>query len=107
MLLAVITMPVVADDVDRWMCDLKDPNSIVRKAAAEALGKLNDTSAVEPLVELLDDEDPEVRAEAAASLGKLNDTRAVEPLIRLLDDKDIWVKEETIRSLCRLMILVP
>ena len=41
-LLAVFVIPVVADDADRWIQDLKDPSPSVREAAADALWKLND-----------------------------------------------------------------
>ena len=60
----------------------------VREAAVETLKELNDTRAVEPLIQALKDEDSSVREGAAWALGKLNDTRAAEPLILALKDKD-------------------
>ena len=72
MLLSVFAMPVVSDDVDRWIQDLKDPNSAVREAAALAFIGHNDTRAVDPLIEALDDKDPRIRIYAAFALGKLN-----------------------------------
>ena len=59
----------------------------VRRGAAEALGKLGDTRAVEPLIEALGDGSEYVRNSAAGALGKLGDTRAVEPLIEALEDE--------------------
>ena len=59
----------------------------VRRAAAEALGKLKDARAVVPLIAALEDESTAVRREAAEALGKSGDARAVEPLIVALRDK--------------------
>ena len=59
MLLAAFAMPVVANDVDKWIQDLKDPSPAVREVAAEALGKLNDIRTVEPLKQALRDGDLE------------------------------------------------
>ena len=58
--LTMFAMHVVADDVDKWMQDLKDPIPAVRDAALKALIELNDTRA------------------------ELKDDRAVEPLIQAL-----------------------
>jgi len=53
----------------------------VRVNAAEALGELKDSRAVEPLLQALRDEDSGVRWSASAALGELKDTRAVDPLM--------------------------
>ncbi|MFZ2473032.1 MAG: HEAT repeat domain-containing protein, partial [Methanothrix sp.] len=79
--LAMLAIPTVADNVDRWIRDLNDTSPSVRETAASALKELNDTRAVEPLILALKDEDTDVRSGAAEALGKLGDTRAVEPLI--------------------------
>ncbi len=50
MLLAIFAVPAVADDVDGWIADLKDPSPLVREAVAMALVELNDTRAVGPLI---------------------------------------------------------
>jgi|GEM_PF-1924310 len=56
--------------------------------AVVALGELGDTSAVEPLFALLENEERRVwRGDIALALGKIGDKRAVEPLIRTLDDR--------------------
>jgi HEAT repeat protein len=57
-----------------------------RSAAAEALAKLGDPRAVEPLIRALGDIDSDVRGSAARALAKLGDPRAVEPLVRALGD---------------------
>jgi HEAT repeat protein len=85
-LLTAFAMPAVADDVDKWIQDLKDPSPSVREAAAENLGNLGSTRAVGPLIQALSDTDSAVRGWAVYSLGKLNDTRAVHPLILALGD---------------------
>jgi HEAT repeat protein len=72
----------------------------VQVQAAEILGKLNNSSAVGPLIQTLKDEDPGVRYEAAIALGKLNDTRAVGPLIRVLEtDKEPGIRSVAADSL--------
>jgi hypothetical protein len=48
--------------------------------------------AVKPLIQLLDDEDPEVRVRAAEALGRLGDDRAIGPLTDALNDKDETVR---------------
>jgi len=68
----------------------KDPE--VRKNAAEALGKIKDPRAVEPLIEALKDKDFRVRWNAAEALGEIGDPKAVKPLIAALKDKDSTVR---------------
>lgn len=48
--------------------------------------------AVEPLIQLLNDDDPEVRVRAAEALGRLGDDRAVGPLTDALNDRDETVR---------------
>lgn len=63
-------------------------DSAVRRRAAQALGGIGDTRAVEPLIAGLRDSDQEVRRAAADALGRTPDARAVEPLLAALKDKD-------------------
>jgi len=60
---------------------------MVRKAAAEALGEIKDSRAVEPLSAALKDSNEWVRWHAAEALGKIG-ASAVEPLIVALKDRD-------------------
>jgi HEAT repeat protein len=62
---------------------LMDDDEINRWKAAEALGRLGDPGAVEPLIDALWDDDPRVRLKAAWALGQIGDSRAVPPLKRL------------------------
>lgn len=80
---------------------LKNENKYVRVRvrAASALGEIKDARAVEPLIEVLDDEDSSVRWNAAMALGQVGDARAVEPLIEALKDEDRIVRRETAMAL--------
>jgi HEAT repeat protein len=50
---------------------LRDPAAEVRLAAAEALGKIGDTSVMPALTQALQDPDSHVRASAARSMGEI------------------------------------
>ena len=63
-----------------------------RSSAAEALGKIGDKRAVEPLIEALRDSFSDVRYYAARALGEIRDSRVVEPLIEALRDEDYEVR---------------
>ena len=79
---------------------LYDDDWRLRKCAADALGKLKDTQAVEPLSEvLLKDGDADVRASAAQALGEIGDAKAVETLIKALNDDDRGVREKAVAAL--------
>ncbi len=56
--------------------------------------------AVLPLIEALEDSNPNVRAGAARALGKIGDMRALTPLIECLDhDNDIEVRKSVVWAL--------
>jgi HEAT repeat protein len=59
-----------------------------RKRIAELLGQSRGQQVVEPLITLLNDNNPKVRSTAAASLSTTRDPRSVEPLIARLRDAD-------------------
>jgi HEAT repeat protein len=74
---------------------LDDEDCVVRRIAAEALRKLGDTRAVEPLIKALNDndEDGRVRFVAAEALVKLlRDPCGVEPLIHALEGRNSSVR---------------
>ena len=56
----------------------------VRANAAEALGKIGDLRAVEPLIAVIGDKDTLLRDKTIEALSRLGDVRAVEPLVRVL-----------------------
>jgi HEAT repeat protein len=59
---------------------------VARWNAAETLGSLKNTRAVQPLIDVLHDENEHLRERVAFSLGIIGDERAVEPLIEALKD---------------------
>ena len=71
---------------------LKDKKSDVRSSVTDALGKIKDPRAVEPLIVALKDEDPNVRSSAKKALVKLGKP-AVKPLIVALKDKKSGVRK--------------
>lgn len=64
-----------------------------RWGAADALGRLGDERAVEPLVAAMEDPDPRVRKKAAWALGQLGDRRGQRPLLAAMRDPDEDVRE--------------
>jgi HEAT repeat protein len=70
---------------------LKDPVRDVRKKAAEVLGNLRTSEAVDPLLELLKKSDESVQCEVIKSLGRIGDKKALEPLCIIIED----IKKET------------
>lgn len=62
---------------------LDDDNGINRWKAAESLGRMGDSGAVEPLIDALWDDDSRVRLKAVWALGQIGDERAISPLRRL------------------------
>jgi HEAT repeat protein len=66
----------------------------VRHAAADALGKIADAGAVEPLIVAVSDHRPEVQRAAVSALGKLGVDRAVQLLIAALASADYQATRE-------------
>ncbi len=82
---------------------LHDGVDVHRCLAAQALGRIGDSRAVEPLSEALLDEDEDVRTDVAGALSALNDPRAAAQLIEnLLGDPCTDVKLAAIDALVRL-----
>ena len=67
---------------------LDDPSDSVAIAAADALGDLNDSQAIEPLWHVNQDpkRSPSLRFAAACALARLGDIRVADPLINALPD---------------------
>ncbi len=74
------------DTVPHLISKLKSGDTIKREEAAYALGESSDPRALEPLLEVLQNqaEDGQVRMSAAMALGSLADCAAVEPLIEFV-----------------------
>lgn len=58
--------------------------------AVEALGRIGDPRAVEPLIAVLNDDEISVRTKAAQALGKIGNARAVKALIATLNNSKLW-----------------
>lgn len=69
----------------------KDIDEVPRSKAAQILGLIENTDAVEPLISALKDDSVVVRSESAISLGLINDRQAVEPLINVANNANEWV----------------
>ena len=78
---------------------LRDEDPGVRRAAANALGKLEDPRAVPALIAALGDRESEVRAAAAEALGDFHDPRAINGLSALLADSDRDVRKQALEAL--------
>ena len=79
---------------------LKDNNPDVREIAAQILGKRRDEKAVEPLIELLEDEQLKVQKAAQDALSNIGEP-ALDPLIAYINDqnKSIHSREQAILAL--------
>ena len=67
---------------------LTHTNGNVRRLAASALGKIGETQATIPLIELLRHEKkPQVRQYAVKALGRIGDNRALTILEKIAEDK--------------------
>jgi HEAT repeat protein len=69
-----------------------DPETSVRCAAAEALGRLQSLDAIDPLIAALSEAAPEIRQSAAYSLGLIGDPRARPALEQAKSDSDELVR---------------
>jgi len=65
---------------------LDDPEPLVRRAAAHAIGEAKRFEGIDPLVAHLRDVSPAVRAEAACSLGLIRDRKALEFVRKVFAD---------------------
>ncbi|HEX2250993.1 MAG TPA: HEAT repeat domain-containing protein [Gemmatimonadales bacterium] len=80
---------LAAEDARRWEPELFQralfaADSMVRRTAALAAGRIGDFRATPQLLQLLDQPDSTVRVMAAFALGLLGDSAAIEPLIQRL-----------------------
>ncbi|WP_254543659.1 HEAT repeat domain-containing protein [Halomarina pelagica] len=80
---------------DRLVAD--DPE--IRSGAARALGMIGDTRAIEPLSDVLEDDDSDaVRASAAWALNQIGTERALEAASEHADDRSYIVQVEAERA---------
>lgn len=87
--------------VDLLIRELRSDDKRVRIAAADALGKLGEKSALESLVQLLSDTDHDVRFASAIALGTLGGPEAVSALEHACRDKNCYVRMAAEEGLIR------
>ena len=89
----------------------KNENYKVRLACADALGRIGDRYAVEPLIDVVSDEDEKsvyVKESATFALGLLGDMSAIDPLVAIMEAKQgvlgkfSFLKEKIVEALARL-----
>lgn len=81
---------------------LSDKKPLVRREAAYALGKVGDSSAVNPLLQILQkDKQAEVRNAAIVALGEIGDVAAISELVKILQRKPQSKEEFARRSAAR------
>lgn len=86
---------------------LQDKFELVRREAAYALGKIGNSSAVKPLIEILQkDKISDVRNAAAIALGDIGDAGAIDALTQILQqkpsDKNEFLHRSAARSIGRI-----
>lgn len=91
----------------------KNENYKIRLACADALGRIGDKYAVEPLIDVVKDDNEKsiyVKESATFALGLIGDSSAIDPLVAIMDAKQgIWdkfsfLKEKIVEALGRLNI---
>lgn len=87
--------------VPKLIAALKDKDENVRKCAVLALGRIKDVDAIDPLIEMLGDQDWFTRLTAAAALELIGDERGREAIKPLLKDPDMVVKMRVERILAK------
>jgi HEAT repeat protein len=90
-------------EVSNQIAALRSNDADIARDAATALGRLGCASAVEPLIEVLSDNEnyfhSVVRAAAASSLAQLKDARAFEPLVNAVRGTMAEASAEAVRAL--------
>lgn len=91
--------------IDRLITNLGDKNFLIRKPAAEELGKLKNHISEEQfdrIVAGLKAEDWEMREGCAMALGEIGDSRAMVPLVAVISGDTPWVREIAAEALGKL-----
>ena len=81
--------------MDALIDGLLGNNWMVRRHAAEALGKIGDARGIAPLIESLKDEDWLVRRNAAESLARLGRSRPSIPCFRCSKMRIRWCRKQS------------
>jgi HEAT repeat protein len=83
---------------------LRDASGAVRRAAVEALTRLDPETTGEPLRLAIADESPEVRLAAATALGDSSSEEVFDDLRRLASDDDVRVRARAVAAITRRFI---
>jgi HEAT repeat protein len=75
---------------------LKNKDSGIRVEAVRALGEFEDRRALNPLIEVLNDDHPSVREAAIRGLKSYEDSRISDSVIRLLNDPSALVRSAAV-----------
>ncbi len=83
------------------LTELKHPSYVIRKRAANSLGRFKERRMVEPLIAVLEDssEMKSIRAAAIVSLNVLKDERAMPPLLTALSDENAEIRLQAAAAL--------
>lgn len=73
-----------------------------RNRATEALGRIGDKSAVDPLIEHLNNSSGFEKRIIIESLGKIGDSKAFEPIIKYLNDSNQEIRECVVKIIIKL-----
>jgi HEAT repeat protein len=76
--------------------------SRLRWSAADRLGKIGNSSAIEPLIQALQDAHWLVRLHAAKALGRIGRHIAIDPLLDIMDDECPYVRRRVVTALVQL-----
>ncbi len=71
-------------NIELFVKSLNDSSPEVRAQSAEALGRLRDNRAIEPLLATLNDKDERVREKAVVALGNFSDERILDALVNFI-----------------------
>jgi HEAT repeat protein len=97
--MSISPQPGAQDPVAVYVSALTAPHWKTRWQAAQALGELEDSRAVEPLIQAMEDDNQWVRIVAAEALGQIRDQRATDYLLSSLSDHSIWVRRASVVAL--------
>lgn len=101
---AIYTLGKLDLDIDSkeiFVNALKDDESMVRKAAVQAIGKYMDNSMIDSLIPCLEDSNSSVRILTVKTLSKFSNPKVADILLLYCDDKDTWVRYEVLKALGR------
>lgn len=76
-------------NIKKLIKSIYHPNSLIRYRAIEALGDLEDKSAIYDILGALEDEDESVRNMAVYSLGEIGDKRAANIIIEKSNMREV------------------